>query len=82
MTVYKPVEKLAQRAAEYAVMLAKGEEITGNDVTMMNNGSYEILYVSLEPISVNEENINEIIIGSGFHLKEDVYLNVPGKMPE
>lgn len=81
MTVYKPVEKLAQRAAECAVMLAMGEEITGEDITMIDNGGYQVPYVSLAPISVTEENINEVIIGSGFHLKEDVYLNVPDKMP-
>ena len=82
MTVYKPVEKLAQRAAECAVALAKGEEISGEDVTTMENGEYMVPYVGLEPVSVTEKNINEVIINSGFHLKEDVYLNVPEKMPE
>lgn len=82
MTVYKPVEKLAQRAAECAVRLAKGEQVTGDDITMIKNGSYEIPYVSLTPISVTRQNMNEVIIGSGFHLKEDVYLNVPGQMPQ
>lgn len=81
MTVYKPVEKLAQRAAECAVMLARGEEITGDDVSVIDNGGYQIPYVGLEPVSVTEENMNEVIINSGFHLKEDVYLNVPDKMP-
>ncbi|MDE7248428.1 MAG: LacI family transcriptional regulator, partial [Lachnospiraceae bacterium] len=81
MTVYKPVEKLAQRAAEYAVALAQERELTGEDVTTMNNGNFLIPYVGLEPISVTEENINDVIINSGFHLKEDVYLNVPDKMP-
>ncbi len=82
MTVYKPVDKLAQRAAEYAVKLAKGEDIQGEDVTLWPNGKYEVPYVGIAPISVTEENINEIIIDSGFHLKEDVYLNAPDKMPE
>lgn len=81
MTVYKPVEKLAQRAAECAVALARGEEITGEDVTMLDNGNFLIPYVGLEPVSVTEDNMNDVIINSGFHLKEDVYLNVPGKMP-
>ncbi len=80
MTVYKPVEKLAQKAAECAVKLAKGEELEGT--LLLNDGTYEVPYIGLEPISVSEDNINEVIIGSGFHLKEDVYLNVPGKMPE
>ena len=82
MTVYKPVEKLAQSAAECAVQLERGEEMKGADVSIIHNGSFEVPYIGLEPISVNEDNINEVIIGSGFHLKEDVYLNVPGKMPQ
>lgn len=82
MTVYKPVERLATRAAEAAVALAKNEEIAGEDVTLIDSGTYRIPYIGLEPISVNRDNIDEVIIGSGFHLKEDVYLNVPGQMPE
>lgn len=82
MTVYKPVERLAKRAAEAAVSLAKGEKITGEGVTTINDGSYLVPYIGLEPIKVTEENMDAVIIGSGFHLKEDVYLNVPYKMPE
>lgn len=82
MTVYKPVERLATRAAEEAVALAKGEKIAGDDVTLIDSGAYRVPYIGLEPISVNRDNIDEVIIGSGFHLKEDVYLNVPGQMPE
>lgn len=82
MTVYKPVEKLATRAAEAAVALAKDGELAGDDVTQIESGSYRVPYIALEPISVNKDNIDEVIIGSGFHLKEDVYLNVPDKMPE
>ncbi len=82
MTVYKPVERLATRAAEEAVALARGEEITGEDVTTIASGAYRIPYIALEPVSVKRDNIDEVIIGSGFHLKEDVYLNVPEQMPE
>ncbi len=82
MTVYKPVERLATRAAEAAVALAEGEELSGDDVTLIPSGAYRVPYIALEPVSVNRDNIDEVIIGSGFHLKEDVYLNVPGKMPE
>lgn len=76
MTVYKPVEKLAARAAEAAVALAGGEDITGEDVSVIENGSYRTTYIALEPISVTKENIDEVIIDSGFHQREDVYLNV------
>ncbi len=81
MTVYKPVEKLAKRAAECAIALAMGQELTGNDISTINDGTYVIPYIGLEPIAVNADNMNEVIIGSGFHLKEDVYLYDPEKMP-
>ncbi len=76
MTVYKPVEKLARRAAECALALAKNEELIGEDVGTIDNGKKEIPYVKLEPIKVTRENMDETIISSGFHMKEEVYLNV------
>lgn len=74
MTVYKPVEQLARQAAEYAVMLGRGEQIEVEDT--IYDGNYEVPYVKLMPVSVNRENMNEIVIDGGFHQKEDVYLNV------
>ncbi|MCR5848500.1 MAG: substrate-binding domain-containing protein [Lachnospiraceae bacterium] len=75
MTIYKPVDMLAKQAAECAIRLAKGENL-GTDKTM-NNGTYDVPYISLTPIPVTKENIDETIINSGFHTREDVYLNVP-----
>lgn len=82
MTVYKPVEKLAQRAAECTVQLILEDKVTGDDVITQSDGQYEVSYVAIQPISVTDANMDEVIIESGFHLKEDVYLNVPGKMPK
>lgn len=84
MTVYKPIEKLAQKTAECAVKMSKGEEIEpgANELSTINDGTYDVPYLSIEPVSVTEKNMDEVIIKSGFHLKEDVYLNVPGKMPD
>ena len=81
MTVYKPIEKLAQKAAQSAVMLAQGEAIEEESLSGYDDGSGTVPYLKIDPVSVNESNINEVIIKSGFHLKEDVYLNVPSKMP-
>ena len=75
MTVYKPVEKQAAQAARGAVELALGTEMT-TDVYLTEDGA-EIPYIRLEPIGVTAENMQEIIIDGGFHLKEDVYLNRP-----
>jgi len=82
MTVYKPVEKLAKRAAECTVQLILEDKVTGDDVEEISDGTYTIPYVGIQPISVTDTNMDEVIIDSGFHLKEDVYLNVPGKMPK
>ncbi len=73
MTVYKPIEKLATMAAEYAVKLGRGEDIA-TDGTVFDD-TYNVPCIKLEPIAVTKENIDEVIIDSGFHLREDVYLN-------
>ena len=82
LTVYKPVERLAKRAAECAIALAQCKNLEGDDITTINDGTYDIPYIGLTPIAVTRDNLDEVIISSGFHLKEDVYLNVPEKMPD
>ena len=73
MTVYKPVEKLARRAAELAVQLAGGEKpVAGR---MISDGSDLIPFECLEPVAVTKENMDEIITGK-YHEASDVYLNV------
>ena len=74
MTVYKPVEKLAKAAAEYAIKLANEEDLS--TLSTIADGDNRVPYVYLEPIAVTRSNIDEVIINSGYHLKEDVYLNV------
>ena len=75
MTVYKPVEKLAQAAAENAYALAtRGELASSTDA--MSNGSYDIQYCYLSPIAVTADNMDETVIDSGFHGHDEVYLNV------
>ena len=72
MTVYKSIEQLAKKAAESAVSLANGNSVAG--ISQLQNGSYEIPYVSIAPVMVTKDNIDSVIIDSGFHLREDVYL--------
>ena len=85
VTVYKPVEKLARLAARCAVALASGQSL--DDVTSdssgesiytqgeFNDGTYTIPYIAIDPSSVSRENIDEVIINSGFHSREEVYIN-------
>lgn len=46
------------------------------DLGTMNDGRYEVPYYGIEPIAVTAENMDEVIIKSDFHTREDVYLNV------
>jgi D-xylose transport system substrate-binding protein len=71
MTVYKPIRALAEKAAELAVQLAKGESVETN--ATVNNGKIDVPSVLLDPIAVDKTNIEETIIADGFHSREDIY---------
>ncbi len=76
MTVYKPVEKLARRAAELSVALAKGQMIFSTET--IDDGTYQVPYERLEPVAVTRENMDEVITGK-YHEESDIYLNVPDR---
>jgi len=74
MTVYKPIEKLADVTANMAIKLAKEEDLEIVDTIF--NGKYYVPYYALEPIAVTKENIDSTIIKDGFHLRNAVYRNI------
>jgi len=74
MTVYKPIKALAEKAAELAVKLAKGEDLGADQ--FVNNGKIDVPSVLLDPISVDKSNLDDTVIADGFHSREDVYKNV------
>ena len=73
VTVYKPVEKLARLAAECAVKLAAGHPI--QNYSKFFDGTQDIPYIAIEPSAVTRDNLDEVIIDSGIHLREEVYIN-------
>ena len=72
-TIYKPVEKEARAAANATIALIKGEKVKGL-TGMENDGSYDVPAIVLTPLCVTRENIDSIIIDSGFHTRDEVYL--------
>ena len=76
MTVYKTVELMAKRAAELTIDLIQGTNLNFQDMETIACDGGEIPYVAMAPQAVTEESMDSVIIESGFHLKEDVYLNV------
>jgi D-xylose transport system substrate-binding protein len=76
ITIYKPVKLLATKAAEIAVMLAKGEKLPAAS-TKIHNGKKEVPGFLLDPIPVEKENMMQTVIADGFQKMEEVYKNVP-----
>ncbi len=74
MTVYKPVEKLAVKAAERAVDMANNVPLGLKET--FNDGSYDVPYEKLDPVAVTKQNMDEVITGK-YHQKNEIYLNVP-----
>ena len=81
MTAFKDIDQLAQTVAEYAIKIGEGK--VGKDDPFVkdtiDDGSYEVPYLKLPVVAVTKKNIDKVIIERGFHLKEDVYLNVKKK---
>ena len=75
MTVYKPVARLALRAAEAAVALARGEKVAAP--ATVNNGMKDVPAVLLDSITVDRNNVVGTVIKDGYLKMEDVYRNIP-----
>lgn len=76
-TIYKPIVRLAELAAESAVYLARQQplDIPEDELKIrpINNGFGEIPAIWLEPAYVDKNNMDRIIIDSGFHNAASVY---------
>lgn len=72
MTVYKPIDRLAVKAAQLAMAVALGHD-PGVPDTLVDNGSSQVPYYRLEPVAVTLENIEDTVFKDGFHSRQDVY---------
>ncbi len=75
MTIYKPIRKLAYRAADLAMALGANKEIRTNHSPTFNGKHFTPSEI-ITPIPIDADNI-EIIIKDGFHSIEEIYLNIP-----
>lgn len=78
MTVYKPIARLATRAASLAVSIARGKTPVPDLYTDNRSGSM-IPFFMEEPKSVFRNNLDSSVIADGFHSAEDVYRNSPDR---
>jgi D-xylose transport system substrate-binding protein len=71
MTVYKPIQSIATKAAELALKLARRQPIVARDA--VSNGKIDVPSVLLEITSVTKENLRETVIKDGFRKESDVF---------
>src|SRR5688572_14111565 len=77
MTIYKPLKVLAERAAEVAVKMGRGQPLIANQT--VNNGKIEVPSVLADVITVTKDNIDETVIKDNFHPKAEIYRGVAQK---
>ncbi|MFO0578498.1 MAG: substrate-binding domain-containing protein [Polyangia bacterium] len=65
MTVYKPLPKLASRAAEIAVALARGKPVVARAET--DNGRVKVPSLFIDVVAVDKGNVFETVARDGFH---------------
>jgi D-xylose transport system substrate-binding protein len=70
MTIYKAIKPQAEKAAEFAVALAKGQSIS--TTTTVNNGSKDVPSVLLDPVAVTKDNLKSTIFADKFYTAADV----------
>jgi len=75
MTVFKDVRKLAQKAAEIAVAMAQGQDISKDINGKVNNNKMDVPSILLDPVVITKDNIDKELIESGWFTKEQVYGN-------
>lgn len=81
MTIYKPIRKLAYRAADIAILLSADKEFKTNSEPIFN-GKHFIPSEIITPIPIDKDNM-DIVIKDGFHTKEEIYQNIPkSKLPK
>jgi D-xylose transport system substrate-binding protein len=72
MTIFKDTRELGKKAIEMAVALAKNEPIDTQGRTVFNNKK-PIPSVLLTPVIVTRENLDDMLVKSGYLKKEQVY---------
>ncbi|MCR5032773.1 MAG: substrate-binding domain-containing protein [Lachnospiraceae bacterium] len=72
VSVFKAISEEAREAADYAVRLAKGEELT-DITTRVDDGTFQVPAVILMPVAVTKDNLDEVIIEGGYHARDEVY---------
>jgi D-xylose transport system substrate-binding protein len=72
MTVYKPIKLEADAAAQAAIALLKGQDVSELTSDTINNGTNDLPFMKLTPLAVTKDNIAETVIADGFRTWDEI----------
>ncbi|GAE26755.1 L-arabinose-binding periplasmic protein precursor AraF [Halalkalibacter wakoensis JCM 9140] len=72
MTVFKDTRELAQKVVEMVSAILSGEEAEVNDTETYDNGVIVVPSYLLEPVYVDVDNYEEVILGSGYYTEDQL----------
>ena len=75
MTIFKDTRILAEKCAGMVDAVLKGGEPEINDTTQYNNNVKVVPTYLCEPIAVDKDNYQSIIVDSGYYTKEQLQVN-------
>ncbi|MCC5911398.1 MAG: substrate-binding domain-containing protein [Clostridiaceae bacterium] len=70
MTIFKDTRSLGEAAIEIAIQLAKGDAVSTNGA--VDNGTFEVPSVLLDPEVVTADNIRELLVEGGYITEADL----------
>lgn len=70
MTVYKPIQVIAEDAASIAMKAGKNEKI--DTTATVNNGKIDVPSILLDPVAVTKSNIDETVIKDKFITEDEL----------
>jgi D-xylose transport system substrate-binding protein len=75
MTIYKPIQPLANAAVDSAMKLARGEKVDTTET--IDNGFKKVPSILLEPVSVDRGNLVSTVVKDGYQTLEKICEGVP-----
>ena len=77
MTVYKPIQPLANGAVDAAIKLARGENLGTTET--IDNKFKKVPAILLGPVAVDRNNLLDTVVKDGYHKLEEICAGLPAE---
>lgn len=74
MTVFKDTRELGKRCATMVDQICQGQEVEVNDTESYDNGVLVVPSFLLTPVTVDADNVREVLVDSGYYSASEVGL--------